>query len=42
MTREFWGSGGRALREIIVSQDVRQAILAARLKGASFWPVTDA
>jgi hypothetical protein len=38
-TKEYFGSGGIANREVIVSQQLYAAIAAAKLKGVSFMPV---
>jgi hypothetical protein len=38
-SRDIFGSGGKAFREIYFSQDLFQAIQKASLKGAEFYPV---
>lgn len=40
-TREYWGSGGSAFRQIIVTHRLYQAITNANLKGVSFVPVAE-
>jgi hypothetical protein len=39
-TRQWFGSGASAHRQVLVGQDVRQALEAARVRGVSFRPVS--
>jgi len=38
-TRQWFGSGGQAFQELLVSRELRQALLAAGVKGAGFTPL---
>lgn len=38
-TREYFGSGAAAHKRVLVSQDLARALVAAKVRGASFWPV---
>lgn len=38
-TREYFGSGASAHRLVLVSQDLRLAMIAEKVRGALFWPV---
>jgi hypothetical protein len=38
-TREYFGSGGRAYREVLVSQAIFRALAAHKVHGASMIPV---
>lgn len=38
-TKEYFGSGAAAHRRVLVSQELRRALVAAKVRGASFWPV---
>lgn len=38
-TKEYFGSGAAADRRVLVTQELRRALVAAKVRGASFWPV---
>jgi hypothetical protein len=38
-TREYFGSGAAAHRRVLVSQELARALVAAKVRGASLWPV---
>jgi rRNA maturation protein Nop10 len=38
-TREYFGSGAAAHKRVLVSQDLARALVAAKVRGVSFWPV---
>jgi hypothetical protein len=38
-TREYFGSGAAAHKRVLVSQELARALVAAKVRGASFWPV---
>lgn len=41
-TRQWFGSGGQAFREIVVAQAVRRALIAVGARGAEYWPLGSA
>lgn len=40
-TREYWGSGGSAFREVIITNKLYKSITTANLKGVTFAPVAE-
>jgi hypothetical protein len=38
-TREYFGSGAAAHKRVLVSQELRRALVGAGVRGASYWPV---
>lgn len=40
-TNEYFGSGGQADKPVLVSQDIRRALVSANVRGASFTPVAE-
>ncbi len=40
-TREWYGSGRAAWREILVDREIYESCVAAGVRGVSFWPVAD-
>jgi hypothetical protein len=40
-TKEYFGSGGRAYKAVIVSQSLVRALVAQRIRGVSFKPVAE-
>jgi hypothetical protein len=38
-TQEYFGSGAAAHRRVLVSRELTRALVAAKIRGASLWPV---
>lgn len=40
-TKDSFGSGASAYRQVLISWDLAQALAAAKVRGASVWPVAE-